>query len=360
LSVVIKGGSRCNRRYFTRHLLNRKENDKVRVVACRGFAREDVAQAFEDMEVMARGTRTKNYFYPFSINPEPGEPLTDEQFDRAEDITLKHLGMEGQPRIVVEHTKKGRTHRHVAVFRIDENGKAISDSLTYRKHEAAAREIEKEFGLKPMESVLVKGRDKPRPLRRGRDWEGYRGSITGLDPLKVRDEVTRLRKDADGPQSFNQAMRQHGYILCQGEKRDYCFVDPAGKVHSLGRRVADIKAAELRRFMAGLDRQTLPTIEDAKKRAEPWGDSQAARTIQEAEAQKRVRKSVYAAARMREKMPEDTGGSDAARLRQVKYEKELQEQAHKAAGDPGHQAPDKSSGDWKQRTADKKDREPER
>ncbi len=332
----------------------------MRVVACRGFAREDVAQAFEDMEVMARGTRTKNYFYPFSINPEPGEPLTDEQFDRAEDITLKHLGMEGQPRIVVEHTKKGRTHRHVAVFRIDENGKAISDSLTYRKHEAAAREIEKEFGLKPMESVLVKGRDKPRPLRRGRDWEGYRGSITGLDPLKVRDEVTRLRKDADGPQSFNQAMRQHGYILCQGEKRDYCFVDPAGKVHSLGRRVADIKAAELRRFMAGLDRQTLPTIEDAKKRAEPWGDSQAARTIQEAEAQKRVRKSVYAAARMREKMPEDTGGSDAARLRQVKYEKELQEQAHKAAGDPGHQAPDKSSGDWKQRTADKKDREPER
>jgi len=69
------------------------------------------------------------------MNPEPGERLTDEQYDRAEDIALKHLGLENQPRIVVEHTKKGRTHRHVAVFRVDEDGKAISDSLTYRKHE---------------------------------------------------------------------------------------------------------------------------------------------------------------------------------------------------------------------------------
>jgi len=72
LSIVIKGGSRCNRRYFTRHLLNRRENDKVRVIACRGFARDSLPQAFEDMEVMARGTRTKNYFYQFSMNPEPG------------------------------------------------------------------------------------------------------------------------------------------------------------------------------------------------------------------------------------------------------------------------------------------------
>jgi hypothetical protein len=353
LSIVIKGGSRCNRRYFTRHLLNRKENENVRVVACRGFARENLPQAFEDMEVMARGTRTKNYFYQFSMNPQPGEQLTDEQFDRAEDIALKHLGMENQPRIVVEHTKKGRTHRHVAVFRIDENGKAISDSLTYRKHEAAAREIEHELGLKPLQSVLQKGRTKERPLRRGPDWEGYRGSITGLDPLKVRDEVTKLRQESDGPQSFRAAMQQHGYILCQGEKRDYCFVDPAGKVHSLGRRVADLKAAELRKFMAGFDRQSLPTIEQAKKRAEPWGDSQAARSIQEAEAQKRLRKSMHAASSIRDKLPDVPAASDA-RIRAAEYERALQEQ-------PEKQKQDRSGGgNWQQRSTGKKDREPER
>jgi hypothetical protein len=352
LSIVIKGGSRCNRRYFTRHLLNRKENDRVRVVACRGFARDKLPEAFEDMEVMARGTRTKNYFYQFSMNPEPGEQLTDEQYDRAEDIALKHLGLENQPRIVVEHTKKGRTHRHVAVFRIDEDGKAISDSLTYRKHEAAAREIEHEMGLRPMPSVLVKEREQPRPQRRGRDWEGYRGSITGLDPRKVRDEVTKLRKEADGPQSFNQAMRQHGYILCQGDTRDYCFVDPAGKVHSLGRRVADMKAAELRKFMAGLDRNTLPTIEEAKKRAEPWGDSDAARAVQ---SHAKLRRSHAAAERTRENAPQGESGSDDARRRVL--EEEIAEQKHKERGGP---KPEKGGGDWQERISGKKDREPER
>jgi len=352
LSIVIKGGSRCNRRYFTRHLLNRRENDKVRVIACRGFARDTLPQSFEDMEVMARGTRTKNYFYQFSMNPEPGEQLTDEQYERAEDITLKHLGLENQPRIVVEHTKKGRTHRHVAVFRIDEDGKAMSDSLTYRKHEAAAREIEHEMGLKPMQSVLVKKREQPRPQRRGRDWEGYRGSITGLDPLKVRDEVTKLRKEADGPQSFNEAMGLHGYILCKGDTRDYCFVDPAGKVHSLGRRVADLKARELREFMTGLDRDSLPTIEEAKKRAEPWGDSDAARAVQ---SHARFRKSLAAAERTREKAPKDEGSSDDARRRVL--EEEIVEHEQKERGEP---EPKKGGGDWQERVSDKKDREPER
>jgi len=324
----------------------------VRVVACRGFARDNLAQAFEDMEVMARGTRTKNYFYQFSMNPEPGEKLSDDEFERAEDITLKHLGLENQPRIVVEHTKKGRTHRHVAVFRVDEDGKAISDSLTYKKHEAAAREIENEMGLKPMQSVLVKKREQPRPQRRGRDWEGYRGSITGLDPLKVRDEVTRLRKEADGPQSFNEAMRQHGYILCRGDTRDYCFVDPAAKVHSLGRRIADLNAGELRDFMAGIDRTTLPTIEEAKKRAEPWGDSEAARAVQ---SHAKLRKSLAAAERSREKAPQDGGGSDDARRRVLEEEITVQEQNERVGTKPG-----KSGGDWQGRTSGKKDREPER
>ena len=326
----------------------------MRVVACRGFGRDNLPQAFEDMEVMARGTRTKNYFYQFSMNPEPGEQLTDEQYDRAEDIALKHLGLENQPRIVVEHTKKGRTHRHVAVFRIDEDGKAISDSLTYRKHEAAAREIEHEMGLKPMRSVLVKAREQPRPQRRGRDWEGYRGSITGLDPLKVRDEVTKLRKEADGPQSFNAAMRQHGYILCQGDTRDYCFVDPAGKVHSLGRRVADMKAAELRKFMTGVDRQSLPTIEEAKKRAEPWGDSDAARAVQ---SHAKLRRSLAVAERSREKTPQDEGSSDDARRRVL--EAERAEREERGGEHPAQETREKTD-TWQERTSGKKDREPER
>ena len=355
MSIVIKGGSRCNRRYFTRHLLNRKENDKVRVVACRGFARDNLPDAFEDMEVMARGTRTKNYFYQFSMNPEPGEQLMDEQFDRAEDITLKHLGLENQPRIVVEHTKKGRTHRHVAVFRIDEDGKAISDSLTYKKHEAAAREIEHEMRLKPGASVLVKDRETPRPKRNARDWEGMRGSETGINPNKVRDEVTKLREQSDGPQSFKEGLREHGYILCQG-RRDFCFVDPAGKDYSLA-RYAGMRAHELRGFMKGLDRETLPTMEEAKKQANATGDSEAARAVRERAAQKRRRRFEYDTQEAREatarKKPEDRhfepAEEEGRRRAQAKPQELKKDEPQKTGG-----------GDWQERMSNRKDREPER
>jgi len=146
-------------------------------------------------------------------------------------------------------------------------------------------------------------------------------------------------------------MGLHGYILCKGDTRDYCFVDPAGKVHSLGRRVADLKARELREFMTGLDRDSLPTIEEAKKRAEPWGDSDAARAVQ---SHARFRKSLAAAERTREKRqrtkaaPTTRGG--VCWKRNVEHEQ-------KERGEP---EPKKGGGDWQERVSDKKDREPER
>lgn len=69
---------------------------------------------------------------------------------------------------------------------------AISDSLTHPKHELAAREIEQELGLEPVDSVLVKDRGKSRTERRPRDWEGLRGSETGIDPHEVKRKVTEL------------------------------------------------------------------------------------------------------------------------------------------------------------------------
>lgn len=183
--MIIKGGSRENRRFFSRHFLNARDNDRVRVVEFRGLAHETVADAFRDMEADAKGTRCKNYFYTVSMSPREGEELTEEQWTRAVDITEKHLGLEGQPRFVIEHEKAGRVHRHAVWSRIDtDTGRVISDSLTYSKHEAAAREIEKECGLQPVESVLVKDRGTPRPERRPKDYEGFREARPASVPTR--------------------------------------------------------------------------------------------------------------------------------------------------------------------------------
>jgi len=290
--MIIKGGSKQNRRFFARHLLNRRDNDRVRVVEFKGFAHENVDEAFRDMEAYAKDTRCKNYFYHAAMNPREEERLTDEQWQRAVDTLERHLGLEGQARVVFEHEKEGRVHRHVVWSRIDlDTMTARGDSLTYRKHEAAAREIEKDCGLKPVESVLVKRRDTERPERRSKDFEGFRAVRTGLKPEQVKAEVTALWERTDSGSAFRAALEANGYILCRGDRRDFVIVDPAGDDHSLARRISGVKAAGLRERMKDIDRDSLPTVAEGRKLADAWvaGDSEAARAVRMKELDDRIK-----------------------------------------------------------------------
>jgi hypothetical protein len=305
--VIIKGGSRKNRRFFAHHLLNAIDNDKVRVVEFRGLAKEDVSGAFLDMEAMAKGTRCQNYFYQASLNPRENERLSDEQWSRAVDTLERHLGFEGQPRFVIEHEKHGRVHRHVVWSRIDADSMtALPDSLTYRKHEAAAREIERDCGLEPVESVLVKDRQSPRPERRAKDYEGFRGAQTGLSPNQVEAEVTALWLASDSGEAFRAALEAKGYLLCRGDRRDFCIVDPAGDEHSLARRITGVRAAELRERMTDIDRDSLPTVAEGRALADAWGavESPAARAVQEAAMEKEARAFAYAMKEGQEASPD--------------------------------------------------------
>ena len=264
--MIIKGGSRSHRRFFATHLLNGKDNERVRVVEVRGFSKADVRSAFCDMEAVAKGTHCENFFYHADMNPREGERLTDEQWTRAADILERQLGFDGQPRVFIEHEKKGREHRHIVWQRIDpDTMTARPDSLTYRKHEAAAREIERECDLQPVASVLVKDRDTPRPQRRARDWEGFRGAQTGIKPEDVKAEVTALWKESRDGAEFRTALAEKGYLLCKGDRRDYCIIDPAGNDHSLARRIDGAKAADIRQRMGEFDRDALPGVAEGRR-----------------------------------------------------------------------------------------------
>jgi hypothetical protein len=266
--VIINGGSRSNGAFFTRHLTRADQNENVSIAEIRGLAAQDVREAFREMEAVASGTRCKNFFYHANLNPRQDEQLTAEQWELAVDTLERELGLTGQPRLVVEHQKEGRTHRHVVWSRIDADSMtAISDSLTYPKHERAAREIEQALGLAALESVLVRDRDVDRPDRNPKDWESFRGKDSTLDPKAIKAEVTALWQAADSGIAFAAALEQHGYILAKGDRRDFCIIDQAGDEHSLARRIAGVKAAEIRARMADIERDQLPTVAEGRERA---------------------------------------------------------------------------------------------
>jgi hypothetical protein len=272
--MIINGSSRSNGKFFASHLLRADHNERVEVVEIRGLMAETVPAAFREMEAVASGTNCKNYFYHANLNTRADEQLTREQWAEAVDILEKELGLTGQPRFVVEHTKEGRTHQHVVWSRINtDNWKAISDSLTYQKHEQAARQIEQRFGHQEVPSVLVKDRDKERPQRRPKDWETFRAQESKLDPKVITAEITALWHAADSASAFAAALAERGYILARGDRRDFCIIDPAGNDHSLARRVSGVKAAGIRERMADLDRDALPSVEEGRALARQRHDS---------------------------------------------------------------------------------------
>src|SRR5262249_61716 len=72
-------------------------------------------------------------------------------------------------------------------------------------------------------------------------------------------EITELWRQADSGKAFAASLTQRGYVLCRGDRRDFCVIDQAGEAHSLARRIEGAKAADIRARMADIDREGLPT-----------------------------------------------------------------------------------------------------
>jgi hypothetical protein len=282
--MIIKGGARNNATFYVKHLQRVDTNERVHIAETRGFAVEgDVEAAFQDMMGIASGTKCKNSFYVVSINPDEDERLTPAQWQEAVDRVEHRLGLDGQARIVIEHEKFDRIHRHVVWSRIDlDTMGVISDSFNYQKHEQASREIEEAFGLRHVDSVLTKDRDGERPERRPADWESFRAADTKIDPHRMKAEITALWQEADSGLAFKSALEDAGFILAKGDRRDFVLIDSAADDHSLAKRISGAKAADIRARLSDVDRDSLPSVAEAREQARAAADSADAAAPQEA------------------------------------------------------------------------------
>jgi hypothetical protein len=257
--MIINGGSRRNGAFFAKHLTNGDNNERVTLCEMRNLAATNIPDAFREMEAVAMGTLCENYFYHANINPTENEVLTSEQWTIAVDTLERHLALDGHARFVVEHQKKGRTHRHVIWLRVSVSTmRAAVMADDFAKHQAASRELEEAFGLKPVESVLGPGRsENPRPARRPKTWETFRGQKSGIDPIAMTRTLSRLYHECADGSAFAAALAEHGLTLVRG-RVSVCIRDAAGHLHSLARRLDRVSASELRAFLRELPIAPMP------------------------------------------------------------------------------------------------------
>lgn len=127
--MIINGASRRKWRRFAVHLGNEKDNERVRLVEVRGMKAETIKDGFAQLQEMAdmAGAGEKEFYYHANMNPKEGEELTAEQWQQASERLRENLGLTGQPGMVIEHVKGGRTHRHQIDLRVDlDTGTLIS------------------------------------------------------------------------------------------------------------------------------------------------------------------------------------------------------------------------------------------
>jgi hypothetical protein len=268
MSIILNGASYRSVWWWTRHFNDTKENVRTEIVKSEGLASEDIRDKMLEMQLMAEGTRCKNFMWIADLSPHPGvsRRFSEEEWERARQIAEKFRGLEGQPYFVIEQEKAdGRIHRHAIWSRVDtETGRARPDGWDSEVCHAASKAIRQELGLQPLPSPFDKDRQGPRPKRAPQRWEMYRGMKSGLDPRVITAEVTELFHQSDNGRAFHAALELHGYTLVKGDQRGFVILDSAGDDHSLARRIDGVNTKELNAFMRGVDREALPTVEQGR------------------------------------------------------------------------------------------------
>jgi len=263
--VIIKGTSRAGPRQLAYHLQRTDTNERVEILDIQSFP-EDLGQALREWQCISEGTRGRKGLYHANIDPDARYKMTPEQWQRAADVLEQELGLTGQPRVMILHEKEGREHIHIVWQRTNTDTMTlVPDSHNYYAHERASLALETEFGHEHVPGKHAKrDRTVPPPKAEINDAEWQQAERTGANPRARKATITALYHQCDNGQSLRAALSGAGYVLAKGDRRDYVIVDAQGEVHSLARQIKGVSARDLHEFMADIDRDSIPTVEQAK------------------------------------------------------------------------------------------------
>lgn len=109
------------------------------------FATSQLLRSFEPYLLANR--KTEKTILHISLNPDPKDKVSDEQFEKLAQKYMHKMGYAEQPFVVFKHTDIERTHIHIVSICVDEEGRKISDKFEKRRSMDVCRELEKEYCL---------------------------------------------------------------------------------------------------------------------------------------------------------------------------------------------------------------------
>jgi hypothetical protein len=252
--MIIKGRRRGGAKNLSDHLRRTDENEQVKFHDLEGFALDQLTGpgleiALKQMEAIGYAKNDKRNLYHAILAPAYGETLNAKQCDFMVNYYLEHMGFKGHQYALVEHWKKGKQHFHLVVNIINpESGKTHELNWTKQKEWRISRGLEEVLGLS---TPTPKGKAQP-------TWAMQRAKRTGIDPRKMRKEVTAIFHASKTPKQFITALDKAGYGVTKGNRGQLVLVDSKGDTHGLMRMIEGQKVADLRRKFPGIDKLPYP------------------------------------------------------------------------------------------------------
>lgn len=258
--MILFGNQRGGAKNLALHLM-KPENERVEIHELRGFASDNLLNAFNETYAISRGTRCKQFLFSLSLNPPPQEQVSTEDFENAIGKVEERLGLLGQPRAIVFHEKEGRRHCHAVWSRIDtEEMKAIQLSFSHKKLQAVSRELYLEHGWKMPRGLAETGQSDPRNYTL-EEWQ--QAKRVGKDAKEMKADFQDAWAISDSKEAYQQALQERGYKLVRWDRRGLVAVDYKGEVYSLS-HWSGVKAKQMRDRLG--DGEDLPDVASTKAR----------------------------------------------------------------------------------------------
>ena len=96
---------------------------------------------------LSANIKTEKTVRHISLNPDPADKVSDEQFTEMAQEYMERMGYGSQPYFVFKHTDIDRTHIHIVSTCVGIDGKKIPDGYDHKRSMAICRDLEQKYNL---------------------------------------------------------------------------------------------------------------------------------------------------------------------------------------------------------------------
>lgn len=137
--------------------LNKVKEEKAHIICSQKIIRSisnnpdlNLALIMKSFEpYLAMNDRIKKPIVHISLNPDPKDSLSDDDYKKIAEEYLEKMGFKDQPYLVFKHEDIDRHHIHIVTTRVNDKGEKIPDAHEHYRSMRVCRELEKKYNLHP-------------------------------------------------------------------------------------------------------------------------------------------------------------------------------------------------------------------